>query len=138
MHYIFMSHGPMAAGTLETAEMILGKQEDVAIISISIDSNIETTLEELKSKTAGIEDELLIVTDIIGGTPFNAAYKYLALHPKARIVTGLNLPMVIQLLMERHKSLDELAAHIEANVHTFVSVVSFQEETVSDEEAIDL
>ncbi|SPZ20817.1 PTS system mannose-specific transporter subunits IIAB [Providencia rettgeri] len=37
---ILASHGPFAQGLLECAEMLIGSQEDISVISIQRESNI--------------------------------------------------------------------------------------------------
>ena len=46
---ILASHGPFAQGLLECAEMLIGKQENIAVISIQKESNINQVRELLFS-----------------------------------------------------------------------------------------
>lgn len=101
MKYLVISHGPMAKGAVDSVEMILGHQSHVFNLSVTNDSTIMSTLEEIEEVIGKYaEEEWVILTDIIGGTPFNAAYHFLSKNDSAIIVTGFNLPLLISLFMQ--------------------------------------
>lgn len=44
-------------------------------------------------------EPVLVLADLKGGTPFNEAYNYFLGHPdRIRVVSGVNLPMLLQLV----------------------------------------
>jgi PTS system mannose-specific IIA component len=51
--------------------------------------------------------DVLILTDMFGGTPTNVSLPFLS--PKVEIVTGVNLPMLIKLTSLREGELVEVA-----------------------------
>jgi PTS system mannose-specific IIA component len=51
--------------------------------------------------------EVLILTDMFGGTPTNVSLPFLS--PQVEIVTGVNLPMLIKLTSLREGELVEVA-----------------------------
>ena len=51
--------------------------------------------------------EVLILTDMFGGTPTNVSLPFLS--PQVEIVTGVNLPMIIKLTSLREGDLIEVA-----------------------------
>lgn len=51
----------------------------------------------------------LVLTDVFGATPCNVAQK-LVDGVNSRLITGLNLPMLLRVLTYRHEPLDELLA----------------------------
>ncbi|WP_125702512.1 PTS sugar transporter subunit IIA [Lacticaseibacillus daqingensis] len=109
MQYILVSHGPLASGVLGSAEMILGPQDNVRTLSVVND----TTLEGMTAQIEAAYDEsgqadTVILCDILGGTPSNASMRFIVGKSNVRILTGLNLPMVIEMFMAADKSLDEL------------------------------
>ncbi|MCW6666252.1 hypothetical protein NHG34_01630 [Aerococcaceae bacterium NML190938] len=123
-----MSHGPMAKSALESAEMILGQQDTVDTLEIRVDSTIETTVKEIFEITDRYdEEEWLILTDIIGGTPFNSAYRYLEHNPKSSIVAGFNLPMLLEVFMRgSYQTKDEILEYVEKSKTKIISVVNYQ------------
>ena len=50
-----------------------------------------------------VEDEVLVLADLWSGSPFNQASRVMGENPdrKFAIITGLNLPMLIQAYTER-------------------------------------
>ncbi|MBX3585841.1 MAG: PTS sugar transporter subunit IIA [Ramlibacter sp.] len=52
---------------------------------------------------------VLVLTDIFGATPCNVAQK-LVDGVRSRLITGVNLPMVLRSVSYRHESLDALVA----------------------------
>lgn len=135
MRFLLMSHGPMAQGALESAQMIVGQQETVHIVSVSHDSTIDTTFEDIVNIVSQYDNEdWLFITDIIGGTPFNAAYRYIEEYNKdTAIITGFNLPLLLELFMRSNDSLDSILDYINTQKEQTISVVTVtpfeQEET---------
>lgn len=111
MHYILMSHGELAKGILTSVEMIMGKQENVDIISINDDSSLQGTITEISNKyEQNGSTDTFIICDILGGTPSNAGMNFVANHPNVQMVTGLNLPMLLEIFMNDGKSLEQMKA----------------------------
>jgi PTS system mannose-specific IIA component len=50
---------------------------------------------------------LLVLTDVYGATPDNLA-RYFSTECNARVVSGINLPMLLRVLNYAHQSLDQL------------------------------
>ncbi len=107
---ILVSHGYFAKGAVDAAEMILGKQEDIISISVlpgmdlgQVKDNILKALDELKC-----ERGVLIITDIIGGTPSNAAAIIAAKRDDILVLTGLNMPMLLEFLSNREITLNDI------------------------------
>ncbi len=103
MKIILLSHGTFSQGLQNSAEMILGKQENLLNFSIlencdtdSIKSEIIEELEKAKLD----QEHVLFLTDLFFGTPFNIITplmeKYEFWH-----VTGINLPLLLEILSNR-------------------------------------
>ncbi|MBZ4671810.1 PTS sugar transporter subunit IIA [Deferribacterales bacterium Es71-Z0220] len=93
---IILTHGSLGVELLKTAEMIIGKQDKVDILSVQSGSSLSelaTRLDSLKEKYQN--DGLLILTDMFGGSPSNIAMAYLD-DKNVEVVTGVNLPMIIK------------------------------------------
>lgn len=137
MQYLVISHGPMAKGAVESAEMILGSQPHVHHLSVTVDSTIDSMYEEIKELLTRDKEEWVILTDIIGGTPFNAAYRYLSEYSNAIIATGFNLPLLIELCMQEQLTLQEAVAFIEEAQPNTMSIVD-KVTVVEDENVFEL
>ncbi len=125
----------MAQGTVISAEMILGKQSQVSVLSVTVDSTIQSTLSEIKETVSHFEgEEWVILTDILGGTPFNASYRFLEEHPDVLLVAGFNLPLLLELFMRVDASHDEIKQYINTHKDAVISVVEYQVPMEQEEE----
>jgi PTS system mannose-specific IIB component len=79
--------------------MVFGEQPNLAAVTLQPSQGPEDVRRQMEEAIASFEnqDEVLILADLWGGTPFNQANGLLAGHEdKWAIVTGLNLPMLIE------------------------------------------
>ena len=114
---IIVTHHTLADNLIETAEVIVGQSENLTAISISKNGDVESVrkqLVEMIKKFQKDGHQILILTDMFGGTPSNIC---LALYEpeKVEIVSGVNLPIVLKLaswLKEENQNLKEVAAKI--------------------------
>jgi len=114
---IIVTHHTLADHLIETAETIVGHSENLVAVSIAKDGDIEAVRRHLQELIKGFHKagkQVLILTDMFGGTPSNIS---LALYEpeKVEIVSGVNLPIVLKLaagIKDESKSLKEIAAEI--------------------------
>lgn len=95
---IIATHGDLAASALEAAELLVGEQEQVETIGFRPGDSLELLLERFTQAIKRLEDceEILVLTDIKGGSPCNAATVMKAKNPKLRVVAGLSIPLLAQ------------------------------------------
>lgn len=101
---ILASHGGFAEGIHQSAEMIFGPQDEFESCILKPDEGPDDIKRKLKEAVASFDDqaEVLFLVDLFGGTPFNQAASLVADHKdKWAIVSGMNLPMVIEALSQR-------------------------------------
>ncbi|MFB6465415.1 PTS sugar transporter subunit IIA [Cytobacillus sp. Hz8] len=113
MKVVVTSHGDFCTGILNSLEMIVGKNGNVFVIKLS-ESGIGSFTEKLNSLLDELtkQNKVLILCDLKGGTPYNQSFQYfLANQDKVRVVSGLNLPMLIEtsMMMGSIEDLDTLA-----------------------------
>nr|WP_072514713.1 PTS sugar transporter subunit IIA [Ndongobacter massiliensis] len=110
---LLLSHGNLASELLQSSQMIMGEVVGVSAITLREGEDLKEYAETIKTEILKENDGLLILIDLFGGTPFMQAsqiYSELDDQEKIRIVTGVNLPMLLELLSNlREKSLEELA-----------------------------
>jgi len=113
INVILISHGDLGAALLQAAEMIAGPAEATQVVSLYPGEAPETFGEKLEAALAEVGgQEVLILIDLFGGTPYNLAVRYV-LQDNVECVTGANLPMLLEVLMSRDTaSLSELADSI--------------------------
>lgn len=110
---VLASHGDFAGALRDTAELIVGAQENVVVLCLNPQDTLETCVVELETAVQQSEQGqgVLVLIDLFGGTPGNAAA--LGLRERSYpIITGVNLPMLLEVLMNRDSvaHVDELAA----------------------------
>ncbi|CAI1581429.1 TPA: PTS mannose transporter subunit IIAB [Serratia fonticola] len=111
---IIGTHGTAAEQLLKTAEMLLGEQANVAYIDFVPGENAETLIEKYNGKISELDtsDGVLFLVDTWGGSPFNAASRIAVDKPHYEVITGVNIPMLVETFMARddNPSFDELVA----------------------------
>lgn len=102
MKVIVVSHGSYARGLVDTVQMIAGKQEDLEAFGLEPEESVDTLKEKIRQsiEQALQEEEILILTDIFYGSPFNTV---ISLMPEYDLyhVTGINLPLMMEVIMGR-------------------------------------
>jgi|YelNatPaOPRAMG01_1025707.scaffolds.fasta_scaffold193206_1 mannose/fructose/sorbose-specific phosphotransferase system IIA component len=109
---IIVSHGYAAKELLHSAEMIIGRQDKVRVVSLtegmSPEALIELTVDAIKELSDN--NGILILTDLYGGSTTNFIASALLKRGNVEIVSGVNLPMLLSVLSERSElSLKELS-----------------------------
>ncbi|KAF1304533.1 PTS sugar transporter subunit IIA [Enterococcus saccharolyticus] len=108
------SHGYFAKEALASAEMIVGKQENVGVFSLEEQMDLEMIVEEARNQFDMLEKSngVLILTDILGGTPSNVAMIIQRKNPNTNVLTGFNLPIIIEALLNREQNLEQLVTYL--------------------------
>lgn len=113
---LITSHGKMCEGILDSMKMIAGDNSNIFVLKFQEDNDY---VNELHKQLDKMNDEykydgILIFTDIRSGTPFNESYKYIHENKKTniKIITGMNLPMLIEvsLALEFENDLNKLVS----------------------------
>jgi len=111
---IIGTHGTAAEQLLKTTEMLLGAQDNVAFIDFVPGENAETLIEKYNGKISELDtgDGVLFLVDTWGGSPFNAASRIAVDKERYEVVTGVNIPMLVETFMARDDNprFDDLVA----------------------------
>ena len=97
---VIVSHGLLGEEMINTAEMIVGKIENITSVSIDVTTDVESSREQIRRaiKTVNHGSGVIIFTDMFGGTPSNISLSFLD-ESHIEVITGVNLAMLIQLSM---------------------------------------
>lgn len=138
-YVILVSHGVFAQGLQSAVLMMSGKRED--ILSTSLEDGMGTNEFSVRFraliKPIGPQDEVLLFSDILSGSPFTTAIEILnevGLFGKTTVFAGMNMPMVLTAVlmkdnMENPDLIDAVLSEGKAGVTLFqVEAVSFKEE----------
>lgn len=109
--YVVLNHGRFGEELIKSAELIVGKTENIHAVSLLSGMSIEEYYQAVRSYLLSLKGgEILILTDLYGGTPSNVGMmlqREFALH----VLCGVNLPMLIELILKRNNdecSIEEL------------------------------
>ncbi len=117
------THGHLADELVNTCAMICGKPENLKTVTLvpgegpdDLAKKYEASMAELDTKNG-----TLILNDLFGGSPYNAACRIAALDANCGVVTGVSLPMLIEAVNYRLCAGD--AANIKEAMEKAVSSV---------------
>ena len=112
---ILASHGPFAQGALECAQMLMGKQDNIKVISVLVDSNIDVLRSQMQQSYHKLNDGngVIILVDLMGGTPCNLAGELVIQHSDVLLFCGFNIPVLLEVLNNREGNLAEVKEVIE-------------------------
>ena len=108
---LIIAHAPLASAFLQCVRHVFpDNAAGVAALDVQPAMPPEESLAEagVVLKQLGTQ-KTLVLTDIFGATPCNVAQK-LADGLNTKLVTGMNLPMLLRAVCYRHESLDMLVA----------------------------
>lgn len=111
---IMVSHGDYAKAMLESAQFIAGEQEHICTFGLHLGESIDQLREEISEaiEKAQKKGEVLILTDMFSGSPFNVTVSLMQ-HYSFYHITGINLPILLEILMSRDSSsADELCKEV--------------------------
>lgn len=112
INIILASHGSLAEGMVDSVSMLYGKPECFHSVCLRAEDVAEAFGESIES-LLDLNVGNIILTDILGGTPFNQGMLLSEKYSNVRVVAGMNLGMILELLMQREVlSLSDCVDHI--------------------------
>lgn len=113
---VLTGHGQFAPGLADSMNLIIGAQENFAVVAFTPELAPEALSARLLAavQEAG-GDETLILCDLAGGTPFNETLKLLPqLGEHVEVLAGVNLPALMEACTDRDDvTVSELVCQLE-------------------------
>ncbi|AZP05587.1 PTS sugar transporter subunit IIA [Jeotgalibaca ciconiae] len=106
---LITGHGEFSLGINDALEMIAGKQEGVKFVPFFKNESTDMFESKLKDTVLAMKKEyksVIVLADLVGGTPFKTAVTILEKEVDFRVIGGINLPLVIELSMLRSTTND--------------------------------
>ena len=131
---LIATHEKYAEGIRAAAELILGPQPEVSVIcAYTGEIELSRQLENYFSACTS-EDEVLVLTDLYGGSVNQACMQYTT-RPGTHLVTGINLALLIQILTmdKEHIDIEGLRAAVEEAKNQIIYVNEVMKEMVTDD-----
>lgn len=125
---ILASHGRFASGILSSLELICGKQQNIVALDCYLEENFDLSKEinDLMMKTE--EKEVIVITDIFGGSVNNEFLRYIE-QSNFYLISGLNLSFLIELMTQMGSS-EETVAIIKQSLKDSIRSIQFCNESV--------
>lgn len=112
---IVTGHGKFATGLIDGIEIIVGKQENLIGIEFN-NQNLEIYTEQIENAVKEAKDKndsVIILTDLIGGTPFRISSFVSRNYSDVYVITGANIPMLIEAVLNRENfELNKFVNHL--------------------------
>ena len=110
---VIATHTHLAAGLAEAVTFLAGEHGNVRVLNLFVDGE-----DDVAAAARPSCDDLVVCTDLLGGSVNNEFAKLAQIDPRILLVTNANLPVVLQLV---------LAAGDEPTVELVRQVVSAEE-----------
>jgi PTS system mannose-specific IIA component len=111
---VIVAHGGLAAELKRATEHVVGPQAALVAISVGPEDDRSARTAEICDAADDVDSGggVVVVTDMYGGSPSNLSLR--ACRPSnRRILTGVNLPMMVKLVKSRHLTVDEAVSRAE-------------------------
>ena len=93
---VIAGHGALPAALLATAELICGPISDIAAAGLQPTDSPDRYADTLRTAIGRDHRRVLVLCDLLGGTPFNVASAIARRSPRIVCLAGMNLAMAIE------------------------------------------
>lgn len=106
-HILILTHGEFGKYLLKSAQMIIGETTYATAVSLCHDDSPEDFLQKVEEQLAQLPEDIICLVDLFGGSPCNVALR-VSKNRNMQIISGLNLPMFIELYNNLGVDADEV------------------------------
>lgn len=116
INILLVTHGNFGKELLKSSELIIGPVENAESIEFQQGDSFETLLHNVEESVERLsKNDLIVFTDMYGGSPFNAVSKAMK-NRNFYHITGINFPLFIDIAVNRDTyGLEEIAEKIIKN-----------------------
>jgi len=111
---VLSGHGEFASGLNSSIQLIAGKQKGFQVVNFSEGMSSEKLQELLQIAVETVDQDqgVVIFTDIPGGTPFNQSVLLSTKIENVSVISGTNLPALLDGSFSRDLSLKDFIAKV--------------------------
>lgn len=131
---VIATHGYLAKGLKDSIEFILGKQEKLMAVPAYTDDCLDPK-SKFKQVIAEFQNEdIVFATDVFGGSVNNDLQQLCHGRNNLHLVTGVNMPMLLQLMMSLNGGSTETAIEesVEAGKKGIVNCDNSTNQSITD------
>jgi len=113
---LIVSHGNFGKELLKSSEMIIGKIQNIECISFNLGDKFTDLCKEVEESIKKVgNNDLIVFTDMYGGSTFNAVDKMMK-SSNFYHISGVNLPLFMDIALNKDSySMDEITEKIIKN-----------------------
>ena len=105
---ILVSHGKLSAGMLHSVQMIVGEREDLSCYGMLPGEHYQPIVDTIEAEvTAHPDTQYIVIADLLGGSVCNGMMTLIH-YENLKLVAGMNMGLVINLLLEPEALTDEV------------------------------
>jgi mannose/fructose-specific phosphotransferase system component IIA len=93
---VVAAHGDLAGALLAAAKLICGQLQDVVAVGLAPEDSPESFRERFMAAAGDPDRPLLVLSDLAGGTPHNIALAATRQLPRAALISGVNLAVLLE------------------------------------------
>jgi PTS system mannose-specific IIA component/PTS system mannose-specific IIB component len=126
---VIISHGKISDAVLDALYLIAGEQEKiVAVSNMGRDlKQLEDDLHSARKKLEGCK-EIIFFADLQGGSCSIICRKLLRQYKNYALITGYNLPMLIEFTFYRERPLEEVLRILETKGKREINIYSYSDD----------
>lgn len=98
MKIVLASHSNLAQGMKDTAEFIMGKQENLSAITAYVDEKVDFTAQLTALISEMAEEPIIFISDLLGGSVNRVITETIAGKENQFLIAGMNLPLVLEIV----------------------------------------
>lgn len=98
MKIVLASHSNLAQGMKDTAEFIMGKQENLSAITAYVDEKVDFSAQLTALISEMAEEPIIFISDLLGGSVNRGITETIAGKENQFLIAGMNLPLVLEIV----------------------------------------
>ena len=136
---VITGHGDFPLGFKSSLEMLIGDVSDLHFISFTSDfEEYKANLTDLLLNLSHEYTQVIVFTDIAGGSPFNVSSLVCQKVSNLTVISGSNLPMIIDTITNVKYDIctvtgDSIVSTGTSAITAFTGILKVKNETNSDE-----
>lgn len=136
-YVLMVSHGGFAEGLCDTLRMFAGNSEGIMSIGLRDGESVERFRLRAQTLIAQLDqqDELLVLADLIGGSPLTTVLDVLqekGMLTNTAVLGGMNLPMALNAVLCKDQGIREMKQMILQEATASISEMALQNEEEED------
>ena len=115
---VIASHGTLAQGMENAAELFFGPVPQLKTVSLTADLRPEDFRARMEEAVKEVDtgDGVIVLCDLLGGTPCNTAAYFVS--PSVRVIAGFNLAALLGIIADRQSGAKVNLADITASARS--------------------